>query len=239
VADSLGDRMKKNYESVSRHYLTRRMPVIGRVDGKAFHQLTRGMERPWDLDFMRCMQLTALNLCKDIQGCKLAYVQSDEISLLLTDYDDLQTEAWFANNLQKMASIAAAIATVHFNRKFHFYFPDKQLLDPVFDARFFSVPKEEVCNYFIWRQQDATRNSISMLAQANFPHKELQGLSSSQLQDKLMLEKDINWDNCLTSCKRGTCVTRAETIISQTDDWKIDLQTPIFTEDRNYVERWV
>src|SRR5689334_8003874 len=106
--DSLGDRMKKNYEDISRVFLPRRMPLIIRLDGKAFHTLTADMKKPWDDGMIHSMLTTAITLCENIQNTKLAYVQSDEISLLLTDYDYFNTEAWFDRNLQKMVSVSAS-----------------------------------------------------------------------------------------------------------------------------------
>lgn len=266
--DSLGDRMK-GYENISRFYLTRRTPVIIRVDGKAFHTFTRGLKRPFDDILMSVMQETAKYLCKNISGCKLAYVQSDEISLLITDYDTIDTQAWFDNNLQKIVSVSASLATLAFNNfwstavdceikaantapftsdenSYITTISDKRF-KATFDSRAFIIPKDEVCNYFIWRQQDATRNSIQSLAQANFPHKELNGLNSSKLQDKLMLEKSINWNDLSVPCKRGVCVyyerkpfpTNNDEIKAEQFGWTIDEDIPIFTQNREYIERFV
>lgn len=266
--DSLGDRMK-GYENISRFYLTRRSPVIIRIDGKAFHTFTRGLKRPFDNILMSVMQETAKYLCKNISGCKLAYVQSDEISLLITDYDTIDTQAWFDNNLQKIVSVSASLATLAFNNfwsaavdceieaantvpftsdenSYIMTILDKRF-KATFDSRAFIIPKDEVCNYFIWRQQDATRNSIQSLAQANFPHKELNGLNSSKLQDKLMLEKSINWNDLPVPCKRGVCVyyerkplaTDNGEIKMEQFGWTIDEDIPIFTQNREYIERFV
>ena len=266
--DTLGDRMK-GYENITRFYLTRRSPVIIRVDGKAFHTFTRGLKRPFDDILMSVMQETAKYLCKNISGCKLAYVQSDEISLLITDYDTIDTQAWFDNNLQKIVSVSASLATLAFNNfwstavdceikaantapftsdenSYITTISDKRF-KATFDSRAFIIPKDEVCNYFIWRQQDATRNSIQSLAQANFPHKELNGLNSSKLQDKLMLEKSINWNDLSVPCKRGVCVyyerksfpTDNVEIKAEQSGWTIDKDIPIFTQNREYIERFV
>ena len=189
----------KGYENVQRNYLTGRMPVLIRVDGKSFHTFTRGMERPFDHVLINAMWETAKYLCANIMGAKIAYVQSDEITVLLTDYDTLQTQAWFDKNVVKMISISASMATMAFNKAFN----DLASSDThrnkagtaVFDSRVFTIPKEEVCNAFIWRQQDATRNSQQMLGQAHFSHKQLNNLTCKQIQDKLMLEKSINWND--------------------------------------------
>jgi tRNA(His) guanylyltransferase len=179
----IGTRMKENYEDRYRIKLTRRMPVILRLDGKAFHTLTRGMERPFDDNFQKAMQYVAIGLCQECQGAKCAYVQSDEISILLTDFDALQTEAWFDYNLQKMVSVAAGWASVLFSR-----WTKKRA---VFDCRAFNVPKEEVCNYFIWRQQDWIRNSIQMLAHAHYSHKELHKKNTKDMHE-MLYAKDVN-----------------------------------------------
>jgi tRNA(His) 5'-end guanylyltransferase len=291
--DDLDERMK-GYENISRYYLTKRMPLIIRIDGRAFHTFTRGFKRPFDSVLMHTMQDTALALCKNIEGCKLAYVQSDEISLLLTDYDNLNTNPWFEKNLQKIVSISASMATLYFNKKFrqHIfnisyppasdpesikendefiqsvygftpeetrthewwseYFDKLQTANSkgaMFDARAFILPKEEVCNYFIWRQQDATRNSIQMVGQANFSHKELQNKSCNDIQEMLMTQKNINWNDFTVSQKRGACVTKTferEVVVNfETDEtttrlgWGIDENIPIFTQDRNYIDKWV
>lgn len=250
-----GDRMKE-YENVNRFYLTRRAPLIIRIDGRAFHTFCRGLKKPYDETFAKSMQATTLNLCKNIEGCKLAYTQSDEISLLLTDYDELETQAWFDKNLQKIVSISASIATLYFNEAFkdladrwcenyyqawntseeedkYFETLCNRQFTATFDSRAFCLPKEEVANYFVWRQKDATRNSINSLAQANFSHKSLQGLNVNQVQDKLVNEKGINWNDQPTEFKRGICCIKTE------EGWTVDKEIPVFTEDRNYVERFI
>ena len=222
--DSIGDRMK-GYENVPRMYLTRRTPLIIRLDGKAFHTLTKGLEKPWDMEFTRTMMNTMVELCQEIDNVKLGYWQSDETSLLLTDYDKLETQAWFNRNLQKMVSVSASVATHTFNCKHN-----HEDRGGYFDSRAFTIPKEEVCNYFLWRQQDATRNSIQGLGQANFSHKSLHGLNNPQVQDRLMLEKGINWNDTPTIFKRGACCIRKD------GEWIIDREIPIFSKDREYIE---
>lgn len=232
---SIDDRMKEYYEKRDRRFLNRRTPVIIRIDGKAFHTYTKKLNKPFDEGLIEDMQLTMLYLCQNIQGCKYGYVQSDEISLLLTDYDTLDTEAWFDYCQNKIESIAASMATAEFNRlrimrvlKYEMFFnhncglddrPDVRIDDPNFlerfmpvmanfDARAFNIPREEVVNYFLWRQQDATKNSISMLAQSLYSHKELQGKNGDQMQE-LCWQKEVNWNDLPTPNKRGTCCYRA------------------------------
>jgi len=236
--DKFGDRMK-GYENTYRMKLPKRMPIIIRIDGKSFHTYTRGMEKPFDRYLTYAMWETCKYLAQNIMGCKLAYTQSDEISLLLTNYDKLATESWFDNNLQKIVSVSASLATAKFNEIMREEYPEKQ--PALFDARAWVLPKDEVCNYFLWRQQDATKNSISMVAQANFPHNQLQGLNSGQMQDKLFLEKGINWNDIPTWQKRGACIKKIyfEKNGANRSVWDVDLETPIFSQDREYVEQYV
>ncbi len=262
--DSLGDRMKE-YENISRIYLTKRSPVIIRIDGKAFHSFTRGFKRPFDMVLMAAMKQTAQYLCENISGCKMAYTQSDEISLLLTDYDSIGTQPWFDNNLQKLVSVSASMATLAFNKafdevyglydqcywecwkgvkdeeKYHETLRRARDTGAMFDARAFVLPKEEVCNYFIWRQQDATRNSILMVAQAVFSHKEMQGKKCDVLQDMLFKQHNINWNNYTTEEKRGTCIVRSlvETNGALRHKWQADENIPIFTQYRTYIDKFV
>lgn len=224
---SLGDRMKA-YEGVSQTSLTPRMPLIIRLDGKAFHSYTRGFDKPFDIRIRNAMADSAFVIISEVQGAKIAYSQSDEVSVLVTDYDSLEFEPWFGKNLQKIVSVSSSIMTAYFNNSVPTSTLDKGRF-ATFDSRAFVLPKEEVCNYFIWREQDATRNSIQALAQANFSHKSLQGLNNNQLQEKLFQEKGINWNDLETWKKRGFCVTRDGT----------DYEIPIFTQDRSYIENYV
>lgn len=273
---TIGDRMKNNYENITRYYLTRRIPVIIRIDGKAFHTFTRGFKKPFDDIFVKTMQETMKYLCENIQGCVLGYTQSDEISLVLTDYAELTTDAWFGNNLQKMCSVSASMATMAFTKYFVknvkecermalignvvLFEDDEKYINvlkkaiekgAMFDSRVFTIPKEEVCNYLIWRQQDATRNSIQSVGQANFSQKELRGKSCNNIQDMLMLQKSINWNDYSTTLKRGSCCIKSDDSLTEYDEvgnicgyikrskWVIDNEIPIFTQDRNYVEKLI
>lgn len=271
---TLGDRMKNNYENISRYYLTRRMPIITRIDGKSFHTFTRGFKKPFDDILVKTMQETMKYLCENIQGCVLGYTQSDEISLVLVDYAELTTDAWFGNNLQKMCSVSASMATLAFNKAFtcniskqskrlyteHLEEKDASYIETLeiamnkgamFDSRVFTIPKEEVCNYMLWRQQDATRNSILSVGQANFSHKDLHGKSCNNIQDMLMTKKGINWNDYATTLKRGSCCIKVDDGLAQYDEagnicgytqrsqWIIDNEIPIFSQDRNYIERLI
>ena len=209
--DDLGDRMKRS-ESVPSNRLMRRVPVILRADGKAFSTFSSSLEKPVDSRMQACMWAAAKYMCQEMQGAKLAYVQSDEISVVMTDYATHTSEAWFDYQVQKMVSVGAALATVAFNKAMQVYMPDCNKM-PVFDARVYNVPLHEVANYFLWRQQDATRNSISSLAQANFSHTRLHGVDTGGMQEMLFTEKNINWNDCPTSQKRGVCIKKVQKTI--------------------------
>ena len=281
---NLAVRMKEFYENVPKTNLMRRTPVVIRIDGKAFHTFTRGFKRPFDEVLIKTMQETTKYLCENIQGCVLGYTQSDEISLVLVDYQRFETSAWFDYEVQKMCSIAASMATMAFNKFFYenvfLYngmasvdmsnkkYPYKEVYakavkkGAMFDARVFNIPKEEVTNYIYWRQLDASRNSIQMVGQANFSHKELHCKTCNNIQDMLMEQKGINWNDYPTVCKRGTAVIKKiiareeksfiddmledsfdnvkNNIIEQTSKWIIDKDIPIFKgEGRDYIEKLV
>ena len=250
VADKIGNRFKEYYENRSKTYLMRRSNVIVRIDGCHFHNYCRGLQKPFDPIFIKTMQQTTKSLCENIQGCKIGYVESDEISLLLTDYDTLQTDAWFDYSVQKICSVSASMATLFFNKywqkniaefnstdkEYYEVLKKKSELGAYFDARAFNLPKEEVANYFIWRQNDATRNSIQSLAQANFSQKQIHSLNNSQLQDKLHGEKDINWNDCKTVEKRGSCVIHVFDKSINRSRWIVDEEIPVFTQSRDYIE---
>lgn len=239
----LANRMK-NYEKRNQYYLQKRIPVAIRVDMRAGHTFTKGFERPFDKVFMKTMQETAKYMCENIQGTKIAYVQSDEITIILTDYDTLDTDCWFNYRTDKLCSISASMATMAFNKFFTKnvdifrnskavkgysgqYFEDyngaiiqlaiyEKAIDKgaMFDARCFNIPKEEVCNLIYWRQLDATRNSIQMVGQAIFSHSELQGKSCNEIQDMLFTEKGINWNDFPVDCKRGAACIK-QTVVDE------------------------
>ena len=285
VHDDLGVRMKTFYEQIPKTKLMRRCPVAIRIDGKAFHTFTRGFHKPFDEVLIKSMQETMKYLCENIQGCVLGYTQSDEITLILVDYKKLTSSAWFDYEVQKICSIAASMATMAFNKFFrdnvcdYLYenYDDQYLADYIktlqnavdkgamFDARCFNIPKEEVTNLVYWRQLDASRNSIQMVGQANFSHKELQNKSCNDIQDMLMTQKGINWNDLPTYQKRGSCCVKREFWVDKNDgeefskeyqealnrtardenaikrtEWIIDTDIPIFKDEgREYIDRLV
>jgi tRNA(His) 5'-end guanylyltransferase len=196
------------------------MPVILRLDGKCFHSLTRKCRKPFDDGFGKLMIYTANHLMSNIQGAKFAYVQSDEISLLLTDFDRLTTDAWFDYNLQKIVSISASYASTFFTSQWDTL--------AIFDSRAFNVPKEEVTNYFIWRQQDWFRNSIQMLSQSYFSTKQLHKKNTSDMHEMLH-SKGVNWANLDDRWKNGTSIVKSEEETAVADNI-------IFTKNRKVIE---
>ena len=269
VNDELGMRMKEFYEEVPKTRLVRRMPVAIRIDGKAFHTFTRGFQKPFDEVLGKSMRETMKYLCENIQGCVLGYTQSDEITLILVDYQNLNSCAWFDYEVQKVCSIASSMATMAFNKFFtknvNYFEMTHEHDDTIneycttlvnaaekgamFDTRCFNIPKEEVCNLIYWRQLDATRNSIQMVGQANFSHKELQKKSCNMIQEMLFAEKGINWNDYPTYLKRGSCCIKT-TIQNPNVDikdgvypksiWMIDLDIPIFKGDgRQYIDKLI
>lgn len=269
----LANRMK-DYEKRNQYYLQKKTPVVIRVDGCHFHTFTKGFKRPFDDVLIKSMQETAKYMCENIQGAKLAYVQSDEITIILIDYDTLETDCWFKYRTDKLCSVAASMATMAFNRAFIKNKNNWQIetfkewkpidsiecrisdaydksaeIGAIFDARCFNIPKEEVTNCIYWRQLDATRNSIQMVGQANFSHKELEGKSCNKIQDMLLTQKDINWNNYPTVQKRGSACIRFITYDDNKyeTDWKvdrphwiIDAEMPILKdENRKYVDELI
>ena len=274
---NLGTRMKE-YEKRNQYYLQKRTPVAIRVDGRSFHTFTKGFQRPFDDILIKTMQETAKYMCENMGNAKFAYVQSDEITIILVDYDTLETDCWFNYRTDKLCSISASMTTMAFNKYFeknvreYSYIHYGQLstirltdtynraIDKgaMFDARCFNIPKEEVTNLIYWRQLDASRNSIQMVGQANFSHKELQNKSCNDIQDMLMLQKNINWNDFPTYQKRGSCIVKSDRNETITEDnigtdgsvigtkmtirskWIIDKEMPILKgEDRAYIDNLI
>lgn len=209
--DSLGDRMK-GYEAITRYKAVKKVPLLVRVDGKAFHTLTKTAKKPFDKDLIGAMIHGAKETFKEMQGCKAAYVQSDEVTFLLTDYESINTDAWFDNNIQKIASITASLMSVHFNHYLRFTdFEYNKGKPPVFDARVFTVPKEDVVNCFLWRAKDWKRNSLQMYGRAFFSHKEMNSCNQAKVHEMLDAE-GLSWHNDLTpEQKYGTLILKDTT----------------------------
>ena len=253
--------MKGQYEDRSRFFLPRRTYTILRVDGRAFHTWTKGLTKPYDTKFMSCMDAAAIALCKEIAGARFAYVQSDEISVLATDFADEGSQSWFDGNLQKWVSVAASIATMSFNRIVAHFSKTASCSDSmkeapwfgktpdaVFDARAFTIPDYiEVENYFIWRQQDAARNSVTQLASAYASHKKLQGKSTPE-RHEIIHEAGDNWAKHPVRFKHGGVIRKHTPVLSdealalsiaRRGEWALDESTPTFTRNRDYLRNMI
>ena len=240
MIDALGERMKR-YELASKGYLTRKTPVIVRVDGKAFHTLTQSFEKPFDKTLLRVMALTMRDLCKEVQGCVFGYTQSDEITLVLTDYATKDTGAYFDYNIQKLTSVIASLATrsfiVNMSEVLHesLKSKDREFYEKylnsckkvAFDARCFNIPKEEVCNNLIWRQNDAVKKEIFKKC----------------CKDVLNMLKGVgvDFENDYYTCeRRGVCCYRKAYLEEEKRaEWVIDYVPPLFKECREYVEKHI
>lgn len=251
MKDDLGDRMKEFYEKRTRIYLPRRTYTVMRLDMKCGHTYTRGLNKPFDEGLIEDMQETMRYLCANIQGCKIGYCQSDEISLVLTDFDTLQTDAWFDGQVQKICSIAASMATAKFNqlrlyRKAESMYGSSLWHSTInenvlafFDCRVFTIPeKDEVCNYLRWRQQDAVKNSISMVAQSLYSPKELHGKNGSDKQE-MIFQKGQNWNDYPAEQKRGaTCLKVKKDLTTDDGDVVVrsvwEIQTPDYTGEAGW-----
>lgn len=254
---TLGDRMK-GYEEAVGSTLLKRTPVIIRVDGKAFHtytkKITTAVEPATEFHFSQrlhnVMNNTAFAMCHKIQNSVFAYTQSDEISILLRDWDTLNTQQWFGGKVQKIASVAGAMAASYFN-----WFWAQEFGEPVydshspvehptpdhwgdlalFDARVFNVPYADVDNYFIWRQKDAIRNSINFIGRKYFSQKQMHGKNTTEVQLRLWEQHGVAWNSYPVWEQRGSCVFRNPNPLDSSTTHIIDDSPPVFTEDRMYV----
>jgi len=278
----LNKRMKQ-YEACYKTIITPRSYIIIRLDGKNFSKYTGKLDKPFDEDFSKAMNETAIALC-DYFNAKFAYTQSDEISLLITEIGgNVETQPELGNVLQKLCSLTASVATAKFNEVRNLQYLRKNVAssdddslggeDPVdildgindvtasfpkqafFDSRVFVVPNEdEVMNHMIWRQQDATNNSISMAAHALLGHKATMNKSGAEKQEMMFQEKGVNWNDYPIKFKRGVVVFKEaymKDVLQPTDmdgnsapvmisvprtRWAVNYETPIFTKQRGYLE---
>ena len=203
---NFGDRMKE-YEKMegARQFLPL-LPVCARIDGKSFSQFTKGLERPYDKNLVDLMCRTTTYLVQETQA-NMGYTQSDEISLVWYS-DEYKSEIFFNRRVQKMVSILASMTTAYFNAHIPEYIPEKKTRLALFDSRVWQVPTlEEAANTFLWRELDATKNSISMAARCHYSHKALHQKKGSEMQEMLW-QKGINWNNYPAFFKRGTFIQK-------------------------------
>jgi tRNA(His) 5'-end guanylyltransferase len=231
--ENMGDRMK-HFESCFDFKFIRSLPMIVRLDGRAFHSWTKksGCARPFDHQMIQLMAETTKFLCENCDGCVFGYTQSDEISLLFLDSNSRDTTAWFDRRVQKLVSLTASMASCWFNT----HNPYSVKTPAFFDSRAFIIPEEDIRNYFIWRQNDASKNSLSMLAQSLYSHKELIGKKRNDLQE-LCWAKGQNWNDLSTQEKRGSAVYKVSVTKNTPSGevtrmkFAIDKNIPIFSAD--------
>jgi len=270
---SLGDRMKK-YESAYDNAFPIRLPLIIRLDGVHFSTQVKKWkcEKPFDQKFIDAMHFTALTLCEQIAGAQIAYTQSDEITILIRDDMSINSQPWYAKEINKILSVSSAKASNAFNHKFFGLGgsiimersdEDDNICDPIrlaemaeFDCRGYVLPEEEIFNAFLWRQRDFEKNSVQMLARSLFSHSQLEGKGNSTMQDMMMSEHKVNWNDLPTHLKRGACVLKKDVLkeVPKRNEkgkvikdefetinrpaWVVDKEIPIFTQDRDYVNQF-
>jgi tRNA(His) 5'-end guanylyltransferase len=224
MKDELGKRMKDWYEDALRVSVPRRGYLVVRVDGRGFHQFTKDLERPYSTKLARAMDAAALVLAREMMGCRFAFGQSDEYSFLAADVERESERMWFDGNIQKIASVSASVFTAGFARAFG----GEKLA--TFDARVLSIPRaEEVAKYFLWRQLDASANSLNMLASAHYSHEELLGKTEQEKHD-LLHAKGLNWAKEAVEFKRGRVIRRGGG-----GEWFLDAEPPVFSREVDYL----
>lgn len=243
--DTLGDRMKSRYESCYNIKLPAMIPLILRCDGRGFSKYTKELKKPFDQKMVEAMNSVAISLCELIQDAKIAYTQSDEVSVLIYN-KSFDSNAWYDNRLEKLLSVTAARAASRMTAESIKVFG--KIKECEFDARVDPFPKEEIVNAFWWRESDAERNSVQGFARTLYSHKECHLKNSAQLK-QMLLNKGVNWEELPTSQKRGRCIVKTqvpktvmikgkEEVIMR-NSWVIDNNIPIFHQDRNYIDQYL
>jgi tRNA(His) 5'-end guanylyltransferase len=213
--DKLGDRMKF-YEAASEVTLMPTLPTFARVDGRSFSSFTKGMDRPYDVRMSQTMLETAKMLAKETNAV-MVYTQSDEITLAWYS-EDPKSQIWFAGRHSKMVSQIAALATLYFYKNCLEIMPDYAHRMPSFDARVWQVPTlDEGSNVFMWREWDATKNSITMAASCYYSHNELHGKNGSEKQE-MLFAKGINWNDYPSFFKKGQYIQRKKIVRPFSED---------------------
>ncbi len=242
MTKTLFERMK-SYESISSHSLMNRTPVIIRVDGKNFSNFTSKMKKPFDMSFASAMKFVAGELVKAVQNARFCYVFSDEISIVTTDYQNIDSQNWFDNSITKIVSVSAGLASAAFYKSIsnseHSKLLETKL--PCFDSRAFNIPKEEVANYFFWRQKDCERNSVQSLARAHFSQKELMN-KHQEAMISMLLQKGVDWNEVYHHNKSGSIFTKKlftlENSNAVRNKWVCE-DAPSFVSEKNLIEELI
>ena len=237
--DTFGDRMKMYENQTCGIKMLPRIPVIARLDGKGFSKFTKGLKRPYDERLSNLMVETTKYLVKETNA-NCGYTQSDEITLLWYS-DSWESKIYFDGRLFKMISDLASMCSVYFNRHLGEHLPEKVDKMPRFDCRVFNVPTlDEAVNTFLWREQDATKNSISMAAQSVYSHNQLNGKNGSEKQE-MLFQKGINWNDYPDFFKRGTYVQRKR-VLTKFSSEELEKLPPKHQARMNpelEIERWI
>lgn len=206
--ESLGDRMKIYETAETGRRFMPTLPILARIDGRSFHLFCQDLERPYDMRLIDLMVAVTRYMVAET-GAKIGYTQSDEINLAWLS-EDIKSQVFFDGRIFKMTSILAAMATAKFNKLLPEYIAGKDHLLPLFDCRVWQTPnREEATNVFVWREQDATRNSLQMAAHSMFSHDELEGKNSADIHD-MLFSKGVNWNDYPAAFKRGTYLKRGK-----------------------------
>lgn len=231
--DALGIEQKK-YESMRLERMMPMIPIIARLDGKAFHTFTKGLNRPFDINLQLCMQNTMLVLSEKF-NVDLAYTQSDEISLVW--YNTKPEKIIFDGRSDKYTSLLAATAAVAFYKELLKFLPTKVNEVPIFDCRVFQVPNQQIVfENIVWRWMDARKNSVSMLASSHFSDKDLHGKSTKQRKE-MLCDIGVYWDNLTDACKTGTFCKRTEYLKHVSEESKEFIKDPIVINGEVFVYR--
>lgn len=194
----------KQYQKEYDYRLPKKSYTILQLDGRAFHTFTKGMEEPFDDRLIESMNAVAIAVLTEVSNAKFAYVQSDEINILVTDFDTETTQAYFSNRIQKVTSISSSVASATMSR----LYPEKNLA--LFDARFFAVPDKHAAEeFFLWRQVDAIKNSIQSVGQSVFTEKELFQKKGTDIKEMLK-EAGIPWEAFSLEKRQGRIVKKEE-----------------------------
>lgn len=249
----LGDRMKAYENHDGGPVLDPVLPAIIRCDGKAFHTYTRGFKKPFDEYIFEAMSYSMRKLCDSIQNCRICYTQSDEISILMTTHETLSMP-WFGGKKSKIESIASSMVSIYFNEYMNnvFWIPtkykarineDKEIYERLgmFDARVFNIPMEEVNNYFIWREQDAIRNSIQAVAHSKYSQKQLHKKNQAEMIEMLAAKEIDYYGTIPLHFQRGFCCVRENYQVdgATRSKWVFDRNIPVFKDDRDYMDKFV
>ena len=240
----LKDRIE-SYKEQSDYKLLNKLPIIITVNGRSFAKVTSFLDKPYSDKFAECMLSTSLKLCSEIEGSLFAYFHNDEIVILSRNDQSIETIPWFDNKIQKISSIAASIATLHFNKCAHNL--DLNLLgDAFFTANVFTPPNiVEAANTMIYKQQQNTLTSIQFACfyellkkyDKHIIKEMIHGLSFDEKVDLLKQECDIDFNEYPLIYRRGAACYRMPKVINNVlkNKWFVNDEIPFFAKDQSFL----